>query len=94
MLTYRQLNNGQGDEMRRLDPLFEALRLENAVQGYLRAGDHRKGGQFSASHRRAGRRHGLLLAKRQEGLILVPLCCGLSQMPILKKTHQTGSGSG
>lgn len=45
--------NGLGEHMSRLDPLFEALRLENAVQGYIRAEDHHKG--FDFPHRTEGR---------------------------------------
>ena len=45
VLTYSILGtmplNGLGENMHRLNPLFEALRMENAVQGYMRASEHR-----------------------------------------------------
>lgn len=50
VLTYATLGsmplNGLGENMRKLDPLWEALRLETSVQGYIRAQEHRKGFNF------------------------------------------------
>src|SRR5690606_11984744 len=57
VLTYSILGtmplNGLGENMHRLDPLFEALKLENAVQGYMRAEEHRR--RLNFPHRTAGR---------------------------------------
>jgi len=50
VLTYSILGsmplNGLGENMARLDPLFEALKREQAVQGYIRAMEHRRGFRF------------------------------------------------
>ncbi|QBH18601.1 hypothetical protein EYC51_03315 [Alcaligenes faecalis] len=57
VLTYSILGkmplNGLGENMSRLDPLFEALQLENAVQGYMRAEEHRL--RLNFPHRTEGR---------------------------------------
>lgn len=57
VLTYSILGTmpltGLGENMHRLKPLIEALRMENAVQGYIRAEDHRRG--FNFPHRTEGR---------------------------------------
>lgn len=57
VLTYSILGtmplNGLGENMHRLNPLFEALKMENAVQGYMRASEHRD--RLNFPHRTQGR---------------------------------------
>lgn len=57
VLTYSILGtmplNGLGENMYRLNPLFEALKMENAVQGYMRASEHRD--RLNFPHRTQGR---------------------------------------
>ncbi|HRK84529.1 MAG TPA: hypothetical protein PK461_02355 [Alcaligenes faecalis] len=57
VLTYSILGsmplNGLGENMHRLNPLLEALKMENAVQGYMRAAEHRD--RLNFPHRTQGR---------------------------------------
>lgn len=57
VLTYSILGtmplSGLGENMYRLNPLFEALKMENAVQGYMRASEHRD--RLNFPHRTQGR---------------------------------------